>query len=165
MTHPTSTRSRTWDGSMPDDATMVEQLLGRAPMGQFVVTVRRHDRSPVVVANAPLFENGRPMPTRFWLCDPDLVHAISQLESDGGVKQAGRDVDPAALKRTHALAAAERDALLPRGHTGPAPLWRRRWHAPGRQVPPHPLRQLSRRCARRGRRLGEGPAGRARPVL
>lgn len=121
MTHPTSTRSRTWDGSMPDDATMVEQLLGRAPMGQFVVTVRRHDRSPVVVANAPLFENGRPMPTRFWLCDPDLVHAISQLESDGGVKQAERDVDPAALKRTHALAAAERDALLPRGHTGPAP--------------------------------------------
>ena len=48
---------------MADDAAMVEQLLGRAPMGHFVVTVRRHDRSPVVVANAPLFENGRPMPT------------------------------------------------------------------------------------------------------
>ncbi len=106
---------------MAEDAKMVERLLGRAPMGQFVVSVRRNDRSPVVLANAPLFENGRPMPTRFWLCDPDLVHSISQLESDGGVKRAEREIDPVALQRTHALAAAERDALLPENHTGPAP--------------------------------------------
>jgi len=103
------------------DSRMVEKLLGRSPMGAFAVSVRRHDRSPVVVANSPLFDDGRPMPTRFWLCDPVLVRAVSQLESDGGVKQAENDLDPASVQRTHALAAAERDARLPVDHIGPRP--------------------------------------------
>jgi CTP:molybdopterin cytidylyltransferase MocA len=107
--------------SDPDDVRMVTELIGREPMGEFAVCVRRFDRSPVVVSNRPLFPDGRPMPTRFWLCDPDLVRAISQLESDGGVKKAEADVDPEGIAATHDLAAAERDALIPGGHAGPRP--------------------------------------------
>lgn len=105
----------------PDDLRMVTALLGREPMGDFTVCVRRHDRSPVVVANCPLFHDGTPMPTRFWLCDPDLVRAISHLESDGGVKRAEFELDPQLIALTHRHAAAERDALIPDGHRGARP--------------------------------------------
>ncbi|NNE95072.1 MAG: DUF501 domain-containing protein [Acidimicrobiales bacterium] len=103
------------------DAERVTRLLGRPPMGNFTVCVRRNDRSPVVVANAPLFHNGRPMPTRFWLCDPVLVRAISKLESNGGVKAAEAELDPELVRLTHQRASAERDALIPSDHEGPRP--------------------------------------------
>jgi hypothetical protein len=61
------------------------------------------------------------MPTRFWLCDPGLVHAISQIESDGGVKTAEIEIGPEAIATTHARAAAERDSLIPENHHGPRP--------------------------------------------
>lgn len=61
------------------------------------------------------------MPTRFWLCDPVLVHAISQLESDGGVNIAQTEIDPERIAITHARAAAERDSLIPENHDGPRP--------------------------------------------
>jgi hypothetical protein len=100
---------------------MVKQLIGRAPMGDFSVCVRRHDRSPVVVSNRPLFHDGTPMPTRFWLCDPELVRAISQLESNGGVKTAEAEIDSERIATTHTRAAAERDALISHVHQGPRP--------------------------------------------
>ena len=105
----------------PDDVAMVTALLGRKPMGAFRVSIRRYDRSPVVLSNRPLFHDGRPMPTRFWLCDSFLVHAISQLESDRGVKAAEAAISAEAIAATHRWAEAERDALLPSDHTGPRP--------------------------------------------
>ena len=46
------------------DREAVEALLGRAPQGPFEVVVRRDDGSPVVIRNAPLLDDGTPMPTR-----------------------------------------------------------------------------------------------------
>jgi len=103
------------------DAMAVADLLGRPPAGEFTVVVRRPDGLPSVIANAPFLADGRPMPTRYWLVDPDLREAVSRLESVGGVRQAETEVDPAALAEAHARYAAERDALIPDDHPGPRP--------------------------------------------
>ncbi len=103
-----------------DDLAMVTALLGHAPRGDLVV-VRRRDRVPSVIENAPLLHDGTPMPTRFWLVDPDLRSAVSRLESEGGVRAAEAAVDPAELARAHERYARERDALTPAGRGGPRP--------------------------------------------
>ncbi len=103
------------------DREVVARLLGREPQGRFEVALRRDDGTPVVLANQPLLDSGRPMPTRFWLCDRRLVKAIGRLEAEGGVDRAEADVDAAELRRTHDAYAAERDRLLPPGHVGPRP--------------------------------------------
>lgn len=100
---------------------MVARLLGRTPDASFTVSVRRPDGSPVVIKNAPLLDDGRPMPTRYWLVDTALREAVSRLEAEGGVRQAAAEVDATALARAHAAYAAERDAALPPGHRGPKP--------------------------------------------
>jgi len=111
------------DGSQPSsDAEMVETLLGRRPQGAFVVVVRDAiDRTPSVIRNEPLLDDGTPMPTRYWLVDPDINRRIGTLESAGGVRTAEAEVDPVELYEAHRRYAAERDAALPPGHTGPAP--------------------------------------------
>jgi len=103
------------------DREAVALLLGREPAGPFEVVARRPDGSPMVIMNAPLLFDGTPMPTRYWLVDRDLREACSRLESTGGVRQAGADVDPEALAAAHARYAAARDASLPTGHSGPRP--------------------------------------------
>ncbi len=105
----------------PDDAEAVQRLLGRRPLAPFDVVVRREDGAPVVIRNAPLLPDGRPMPTRYWLVDPELNREIGRLESDGGVDRAEREVDPEELAAAHGRYAAERDAAIPDGHTGPRP--------------------------------------------
>jgi len=99
----------------------VADLLGRTPAGEFTVVVRRSDGVPSVIANAPFLADGTPMPTRYWLVDPDLREAVSRLESVGGVRQAEAEVDPAALAEAHVRYAAERDVLVPEDHPGPRP--------------------------------------------
>jgi len=99
----------------------VARLLGRAPSGAFVVAVRRRDGTPAVIRNAPLLDDGRPMPTRYWLVDPELREAVSRLEAAGGVRRAAEAVDPVALADAHARHAVERDQALPPGHAGPRP--------------------------------------------
>lgn len=103
------------------DRETVERLLGRRPLADFDVVVRRADGDPVVIRNAPLLADGRPMPTRFWLVDPELNRAIGRLEAEGGVDRAEVEVDPDALARAHRRYAAERDRALPDGHVGPRP--------------------------------------------
>lgn len=49
------------------DRERVEELLGRSPECAFDVVVRDASGDPVVIRNAPLTYDGRPMPTRFWL--------------------------------------------------------------------------------------------------
>ena len=66
------------------------ELLGREPLGPFAVVVRRPDGTPAVIENAPLQRDGRPMPTRFWLVDPELRARVARLESAGGVREAER---------------------------------------------------------------------------
>lgn len=75
----------------------------------------------MVIRNAPLLHDGSPMPTRFWLVDPELHAAVSRLEADGGVRAAAAQVDPGDLERAHRAYARERDAAVPSQHGGPRP--------------------------------------------
>ena len=96
-------------------------LLGRVPRGAFEVVVRDAAGAPMVIRNEPLLDDGTPMPTRFWLVDPVSGDACSRIESTGGVRAAEAAVDARDLLRAHERYAAERDAALPLGHTGPRP--------------------------------------------
>jgi hypothetical protein len=99
----------------------VARALGRAPAGAFTVAVRRRDGTPAVIENAPLLDDGRPMPTRYWLVDAELRDAVSRLEAAGGVKRAESSIDAEAIADAHARHGAERDRALPAGHAGPRP--------------------------------------------
>jgi uncharacterized protein len=103
------------------DRREVERLLGRPPQGEFEVVRRHADGSPLVIRNAPLLDDGTPMPTRYWLVGEPERTRVSRLESAGGVAQAEADVDSAAVAAAHTRYAAERDAALPSGHRGPRP--------------------------------------------
>jgi uncharacterized protein len=104
-----------------NDREMVRTLLGREPRGEFEVVVRDERGWPVVIRNAPLLDDGTPMPTRFWLVGEDLVRRVGHLEAAGGVREAERSVDPAALHDAHARHGRERDQELPDDHVGPRP--------------------------------------------
>ena len=104
-----------------DDREVVAGLLGRSPKGLFDVVVRDDAGVPVVIRNHPLLEDGRPMPTRFWLVGDDLRSWIGTLESTGGVRAAEADCDPVELADAHARYATERDAAIPEGHVGHRP--------------------------------------------
>jgi hypothetical protein len=103
------------------DVVALTELLGRAPRAEFDVVVRRRDGRPVVIRNAPLLDDGTPMPTRYWLVDPDLTVAVARVESVGGVRDAERVVDAHELHDAHERYAAERDAALAVEHAGPRP--------------------------------------------
>ncbi|HUC38181.1 MAG TPA: DUF501 domain-containing protein [Acidimicrobiales bacterium] len=100
---------------------VVTRLLGRAPSGRFSVALRRADGTPAVIVNSPLLDDGTPMPTRYWLVDPEVRAAVSRLEAAGGVRSARSVVDPGELEAAHARYAAERDAAIAPGHLGPRP--------------------------------------------
>ena len=73
--------------------------------------------APVVIRNAPLLDDGTPMPTRYWLVDPELVTRVSRIESAGGVRAAEAAVDAdELLARARALRgrARRRAARRPR---------------------------------------------------
>ena len=103
------------------DLQRVEQLLGRPPEGAFEVVVRDERGDPVVIRNAPLLNNGRPMPTRFWLVGETARRVVDQLESDGGVRRARESVGARELASAHERYAAERDSAMPASYAGPAP--------------------------------------------
>ena len=105
----------------PADLVAVEALLGRPVRGDFEVVVRHEDGSPVVLRNAPLMHDGTPMPTRYWLVGEPERTVVSRLEADGGVRRAEAEIDPVVLAEAHDRYAAERDATIPAGHSGPRP--------------------------------------------
>jgi hypothetical protein len=105
----------------PDDVAALTRLLGRAPQADFEVVVRNPAGVPMVVRNAPFTRDGTPMPTRYWLVDPDLTVEVSRLEAAGGVRQAQAAVDPDALQSAHDAYASERNAEIPHAHAGPRP--------------------------------------------
>lgn len=103
------------------DIEVVARLLGRTPQGDFEVVVRGADGGPVVIRNAPLLHDGRPMPTRHWLVGAAERLAVARLEAAGGVARAEAAVPPEDLAAAHARAAADREAAIPAGWTGPRP--------------------------------------------
>jgi exopolyphosphatase/guanosine-5'-triphosphate,3'-diphosphate pyrophosphatase len=103
------------------DRAEVERLLGRPARGAFEVVVRHADGSPLVIRNAPLLDDGTPMPTLYWLVGEPERGRIGTLEAAGGVDTAEAEVDPDELAAAHDRYRAERDADLPAGHRGPAP--------------------------------------------
>jgi len=105
----------------PADVAALTERLGRAPQAEFDVVVRDAVGAPVVVRNAPFTRDGTPMPTRYWLVDPDLNRRVSRLEAAGGVRAVQAVVDPEVLRAAHAAYAAERDAAVPSDHAGPRP--------------------------------------------
>jgi exopolyphosphatase/guanosine-5'-triphosphate,3'-diphosphate pyrophosphatase len=105
----------------PADVRAVGALLGRPVAARFSVVVRDEEGAPVVIRNAPLLDNGTPMPTRFWLVGRRERELVGRLESAGGVDAAEAAIDPATLSLAHARYAAERDAALAPDHAGPAP--------------------------------------------
>jgi hypothetical protein len=107
--------------STDDDAAQVAALLGRPPQGAFEVVVRGGDGRPLVIRNAPILDDGRPMPTRFWLLASAVHDEVSRLEAAGGVREAERAVDGDDLADAHRRYAAERDAAIPPGWDGPKP--------------------------------------------
>jgi hypothetical protein len=104
-----------------DDDGLATRLLGRPPQAPWRVAVADGRGRPVVLENAPVTYDGRPMPTRFWLVDARLVRAVGRLEAAGGVRAAASAVDPRALARAHRDYADRRDRLLGPDHVGPRP--------------------------------------------
>ncbi len=96
-------------------------LLGRRPQGAYDVVVRHRAGTPLVIRNAPVLDDGRPMPTRFWLLASDVRDAVGRLEAAGGVDRAEAEVDADELADAHRRYAAERDAAMPADWTGPRP--------------------------------------------
>jgi hypothetical protein len=103
------------------DVVAVGELLGRPPRGSFDVAVRDARGAPIVVRNAPLLDDGTPMPTRFWLVGRAEIAAVGRLEAAGGVRLAGAETAPEAIADAHRRYARERDAALPPDHVGPRP--------------------------------------------
>jgi hypothetical protein len=103
------------------DLEAVEALLGRAPQGAFEVVVRGDDDRPVVIRNAPLLDDGTPMPTRWWLVGDVERVVVGRLEAAQGVRRAEETIGADAIADAHRRYAAERDAALPEGHDGPTP--------------------------------------------
>jgi hypothetical protein len=99
----------------------VAALLGRPPQGGYEVVVRTAGGEPLVIRNQPILDDGRPMPTRYWLLASPERDAVSRVEAAGGVDAAEAAVDPHELARAHERYAAERDAAVPTGHVGPRP--------------------------------------------
>jgi hypothetical protein len=104
-----------------DDHDLVTELLGRVPQSEFEVVVRDEHGEPVVLRNAPFLHDGTPMPTRYWLAGREATLQVSRLEADGGVRRAEAEVPADEVAGAHARYAAERDAAIPDGHTGPRP--------------------------------------------
>ena len=104
------------------DLALVAELLGRTPSGAFRVVVRHvADGSPVVICNHPLLDDGRPMPTRYWLLGEPERTMVSRIESRGGVHRVEDEIGLDVIAEAHDRYRAERDAALPAGWDGPRP--------------------------------------------
>lgn len=103
------------------DIDAVAEQLGRVPEADFDVVVRDDDGRPIVIRNAPLLDDGTPMPTRYWLVGARERMVIGRLESTGAIDVAEAEIGEGAIAEAHRRYAAERDAALPAGHTGLAP--------------------------------------------
>jgi hypothetical protein len=79
-----------------DDREAVARQLGRRPR-PFRVAARCPFGRPSVIEN----ERTREMPTSFWVTCPELVAAISRVESAGGVREAQQALGESAVEEIH----------------------------------------------------------------
>lgn len=103
------------------DRIAVAELLGREPRGDFEVVVRDDTGAPLVIRNEPLLPDGTPMPTRYWLVDPQLNRRIGRIEASGGVRASEAATDPEELAAAHERYRAERESVIPDDYEGPRP--------------------------------------------
>ncbi len=83
--------------------------------------MREKDGSPRVIRNAPILDDGRPMPTLFWLVSAHDRLVVSRLESTGAISVAEAAVDADELEAAHRRYEAARNQLIPDGYSGPRP--------------------------------------------
>lgn len=69
-----------------EQRSLIEQQLGRPPRGITGIAYQSPDGIPMVLRMESLIDD-KPFPTLYWLCSKDLHKAISQIETDGWVKQ------------------------------------------------------------------------------
>jgi hypothetical protein len=105
----------------PEDLAAVTALIGRIPQGEFRVVVRDASGAPVVLLNAPLLDDGTPMPTLYWLVGEHEVYAVSQLEADGAVDEVEALIGLEVIDGIHQRYMNTRDALIPATHAGHRP--------------------------------------------
>lgn len=105
----------------PGDHAEVVRLLGRETKSRYSIVVRDEHRTPVVIMNLPIMDDGTPMPTTFWLIGEREVAAVGTLEAHGGVDEVEHILGLAHIDDIHARYAALRDALIPADHVGPRP--------------------------------------------
>lgn len=110
----------TFHDASSEDVAIIESMIGRQLAGRCAVVVRRVDGQPVVIENEPHLRDGTPMPTLYWLIDPELNEVVSRLESNGGVHRFEALVDAAAIDEAHQAYRRRRERATLR-HTGPQP--------------------------------------------
>ena len=103
------------------DIETVTALIGRTPQGEFRIVVSNKSGEPVVLMNAPLLDDGTPMPTLFWLVGKQDVAAVSTLEADSTIDVVEALIGLDAIDQIHQRYAQQRDAFIPPHHTGPRP--------------------------------------------
>jgi hypothetical protein len=91
----------TFRDATSEELATIEALVGRPLNGRCAVVVRRRDGRPVVIENEPHLRDGTPMPTLFWLIDPELHEAVSRIEGESGVHRYEELVDAEGLARAH----------------------------------------------------------------
>lgn len=103
------------------DVEYVTECLGRSPRAAFLIAARDGEGHPSVIENPPFLDDGTPMPTRYWLVDPEVSRRVGRLESAGGVNEAEAAIGLDRLAEVHAAHAAARDTRIPADHDGPRP--------------------------------------------
>ena len=103
------------------DAVIVENLLGRKPQGSYEIAVRKPDGTPRVIKNSPFLSDGTPMPTTYWLIDPEDKLHISRLESSGAINQAELEIGLEKLQEVHLDYEKQRNDLIDENYDGPRP--------------------------------------------
>ncbi|RZV45339.1 MAG: DUF501 domain-containing protein [Acidimicrobiales bacterium] len=106
--------------TLSNDTAAVTTLLGRSPQGEFEVVVRSPDGLPVVLRNFPVLDDGRPMPTLYWLCGARENMLVGRLESMKGVRRAETDLGLDVINAAHDRYREERDAFLDSSAATPA---------------------------------------------
>jgi hypothetical protein len=104
-----------------DDIEWVAACLGRRPRSAFGVADRDEHGRVRVMRNPPFLDDGTPMPTTYWLVDPELARRIGTLEAAGGVDRAEREIGLEVIADAHRRYASERDRDVPAHHPGPRP--------------------------------------------
>jgi len=103
------------------DGAYVRECLGREPRAAFTIAARRCDGRPTVIENPPFLDDGTPMPTRFWLVDPDYNRRIGTIEASGAIDVVEAALGLEVLAEAHDRYAAQRDGAIADDHEGPRP--------------------------------------------